>query len=47
MMFPTNKDAPRWSMNEIDQMDAFFFMELMNHENEGPQEEERYLSDVW
>lgn len=47
MMFPKNPQAPKWTMNEIDQMDAFFFSELMEVEETVPQPKEVYLSDVW
>jgi len=46
MMFPAKANAPKWTMTEIDQLDVHFFMELMGHESEGPQEKEVYLSDI-
>lgn len=47
-MFPENPHARKWSLEEIDKMDHFFFYELMEFETENPpQEEEIYLSDVW
>lgn len=47
MMFPKKTGAPKWTMNEIDQMDASFFSELMDTDEQTPQEKEIYLSDVW
>lgn len=47
MMFPGKKDAPKWTMTDIDQLDVHFFMELMDHDDTAPQEKERYLSEVW
>lgn len=47
LMFPKNPHAQRWTLDEIDQMDHLFFYELMEFEQDHPQEEEVYLSDVW
>lgn len=46
MMFPTNPNAPKYSLTEIDSFDSHFFTELMNLD-EPVQEEEVYLSDIW
>jgi len=39
----------KWTITEIDEMDAHFFFDVMeteDYETEG-QQEEKYLSDLW
>lgn len=53
-MFPASNDIyggrisrTGWTMKDIDEMDAFFFEDLLNIELQEQQEEEVYLSDIW
>lgn len=50
-MFPNDPNVERWSMSEIDNMDIFFFDELMEHEvseeHKPTKEKDVYLSDIW
>ncbi|MDN4609120.1 hypothetical protein [Sporosarcina highlanderae] len=55
MMFPKVDFLPdgrmitkrEWTMTEIDQLDVHFFSELMEVDDDAPQEQEVYLSSVW
>lgn len=50
MMFPSNPDEKKWSMQEIDEMDIHFFNELLEHEpnNEHKPKKQKdvYITDV-
>lgn len=46
MMFPNKKNTPKWTMTEIDQLDVHFFYDLFE-QDDTPQEQEVYLSDIW
>lgn len=37
----------KWTLSEIDNLDAHFFFELLETEDIQPKEEEVYLSDIW
>jgi len=43
-MYKNLMEANKWTINQIDEMDAHFFFDMMDVEE---QEKEVYLSDVW
>lgn len=48
-MFPKDPHAKKWTLAEIDQLDAHFFFDVLSVEGVERQKHEKdvYLSDIW
>lgn len=49
LMFPKDPHAKKWTLAEIDQLDAHFFFDVLSVEGVEHQKHEKdvYLSDIW
>lgn len=49
LMFPADPNKKKWTLDEIDRLDAHFFFDVLEVEDLKPKVEERdvYLSDIW
>lgn len=45
LMFPQNQYAPKWKMNEIDELDIHFFSDLLSEQNKP--KVKQYINDVF